>query len=509
MEPKKRPNILLITTDQQRFDTIRSLGNPLIRTPHIDHLVRNGIAFTSAYSDCPVCIPARWTLMNGLRAASYQHAYYQDREPLAVDPARSLPGLLSGAGYQTHAVGKMHFWPERARYGFDSVRLPRDYYRYMEKHPHLGRPMMHGIGQNEMYPAMATVAEPQTLTAWTVDESIDFLETRDPTCPFFLWTSFSKPHPPLDPPEPYYSMYRDKQVPEPAVGDWTEGLNDKAGHIWDDRGHPEDFLPRDVRDDALRAYYGLITQIDYNLGRLFARLNEMGIWEETMILLTSDHGEMFGDHHGYGKAMFFEGSAHVPFIVKPPKSIGNKESAPSSEGMPLAAPFGWQPGTRCAIPVGLCDVLPTVMGVAGVSLVRHDVPTDGINVLTLLVPTEMERHALGDPVRYAMGEVSGDHPKHFITDGRWKYIHHLNGGQTLLFDLQTDPKELTNLTEDIRYDGERNRLEAEIKHRLRAVGHTDLDVTGAWVDQAADPVCRKNESFPGLHSTHYEIDVLH
>ena len=122
METDKRPNILLITTDQQRFDTIRSLGNPLIRTPHIDHLVRNGIAFTSAYSDCPVCIPARWTLMNGLRAASYQHAYYQDRDPLAVDPVRSLPGLLSGAGYQTHAVGKMHFWPERARYGFDSIR---------------------------------------------------------------------------------------------------------------------------------------------------------------------------------------------------------------------------------------------------------------------------------------------------------------------------------------------------------------------------------------------------
>lgn len=498
METDKRPNILLITTDQQRFDTIRSLGNPLIRTPHIDHLVRNGIAFTSAYSDCPVCIPARWTLMNGLRAASYQHAYYQDRDPLAVDPVRSLPGLLSGAGYQTHAVGKMHFWPERARYGFDSIRLPRDYYRYMEKHPHLGRPMMHGIGQNEMYPAMATVAEPQTLTAWTVDESIDFLETRDPTCPFFLWTSFSKPHPPLDPPEPYYSMYRNKPVPEPAVGDWTDGLQDKAGHIWDDRGHPEDFLPRDVRDDAMRAYYGLITQIDYNLGRLFARLNEMGLWDETVILLTSDHGEMFGDHHGYGKAMFFEGSAHVPFIIKPPKTrLSSPETA------------DWQPGSRCAIPVGLCDVLPTVMEMAGISLMQHDVPTDGVNVLSLLNPEESERHLQGEPVRYVMGELSGDHPKHFITDGRWKYIHHLNGGLTLLFDLHTDPTELHNLAQQPEATRELHRLEEELKHRLRAVGHADLDVSGTWLDQEADPVCRRNESFPGLHSTHYEIDVLH
>jgi arylsulfatase A-like enzyme len=491
MESGQRPNILLITLDQQRFDTIRSLGNPFIRTPHMDHLVRNGVAFTSAYSDCPVCIPARWTLMNGLRAASYQHAYYQDRDPLAVDPARSLPGLLSGAGYQTHAVGKMHFWPERARYGFDSVRLPRDYYRYMEKHPHLGRPMMHGVGQNEMYPAMATVAEPQTLTAWTVEESIDFLETRDPTCPFFLWTSFSKPHPPLDPPEPYYSMYRGKPVPEPAIGDWTDNLHDKAGHIWDDRGHPDDFLPRDVRDDALRAYYGLITQVDYNLGRLFARMNEMDLWEETLILLTSDHGEMFGDHHGYGKAMCFEGSAHVPFVVKPPKSLGIT------------------PGTRCAVPVGLCDVLPTVMAVAGVSLAHHDVPTDGADVLTLIAEETQVRMAQDEPVRYAMGEISGDHPKHFITDGRWKYIHHLNGGQTLLFDLHADPRELHNLAEDHEAAEVLTRLEGELKHRLRAVGHADLDIGGAWRDQKADPVCRKNECFPGLHSTHYEIDVLH
>ena len=164
----------------------------------------------------------------------------------------------------------------------------------------------------------------------------------------------------------------------------------------------------------MRAYYGLITQIDYNLGRLFARLNEMGLWDETVILLTSDHGEMFGDHHGYGKAMFFEGSAHVPFIIKPAKA---RFSSPETAD--------WQPGSRCAIPVGLCDVLPTVMEMAGISLMQHDVPTDGVNVLSLLNPEESERHLQGEPVRYVMGELSGDHPKHFITDGRWKYIHQI------------------------------------------------------------------------------------
>ena len=220
-------------------------------------------------------------------------------------------------------------------------------------------------------------------------------------------------------------------------------------------------------------------------------MNEMDLWEETLIVLTSDHGEMFGDHHGYGKAMFFEGSAHVPFVVKPPKSLGI------------------QPGIRCAVPVGLCDVLPTVMAAAGVSLAHHDVPTDGADVLHLITEQAQVVTARGEPVRYVMGEVSGEHPKHFITDGRWKYIHHLNGGQTLLFDLHADPRELKNLSDAPEAAEELARLEGELKHRLRAVGHVDLDISGAWRDQEAEAVCRRNECFPGLHSTHYEIDVLH
>ncbi len=490
MQTSQRPHILLITTDQQRFDTIRSLGNPLIRTPHMDYLVRSGVAFTHGYTDCPACIPARWTILNGLRAATYGHPFYRDRDPLAVDPKTSLPGLLSDAGYETRAVGKMHFWPERARYGFDAMRLPRDYYRYMEKHPHLGRPMRHGIGQNEMYPCMATVEESNTLTAWTVDESIDFLETRDPTAPFFLWTSFSKPHPPLDPPEPYYSMYRGKPVPEPVIGDWTDACADKTAGIWDDRGHPDDFLARDVRDDAVRAYYGLITQIDYNLGRLFARLFEMGLWDDTLVMLTSDHGEMFGDHHGYGKSTFFEGSAHVPFVVKPHKGHACWQS-------------GLEPGQRCDAPVMLADILPTVMEAAGISLLEKGVPTDGEDVLRLCTqPVEARR-------KYVIGQMSDGTSRHFITDGRYKLLHHLNGGLTLLFDLAGDPREVRNLAEMPEHAATRARLDGELRRRLHVVGHADLDEKGEWKDQPAVWHCKNPGAFPGIHSTHYDIDVLH
>ena len=103
-----RPNILLITTDQQRFDTIRLLGNNVVYTPHLDLLAREGVIFTSAYSDCPMCIPARWSILVGKRAATLNHAYYQDGVRIPVKNEETLPGILTANGYQTQAIGKMH-----------------------------------------------------------------------------------------------------------------------------------------------------------------------------------------------------------------------------------------------------------------------------------------------------------------------------------------------------------------------------------------------------------------
>ena len=433
------PNILLITTDQQRFDTIHALGNQIIRTPHLDLLAREGIAFTRAYADCPMCIPARWTIMGGQRAATFGHAYYEDRVPLAVDPAKTVPGLLSRAGYQTQAMGKMHFWPLRARYGFDNTRILDDYYRHMAQHPEYGLPMRHGLGQNEFYPTSATVHESRTLTAWTVDQSIDFLETRDPTAPFFLWTSFSKPHPPFDPPAPYDTMYQGKAMPQPVQGDWLQRLHDTTGSSWDNRVHGDDAITGDTRDDALRAYYGLITQIDYNLGRLFARMYELKLWDNTMILFTSDHGEMLGDHCGFGKGSYFEGSAHVPFIIKPIK-----------DSMAPAAKF-------IDTPVTHSDILPTIISqVQDGAAILSGVQTDGINVLGTI-----DRECI-------QGEWA--HTRHFITDGRFKYLYHLNGGVELLFDLESDPREEHDLSQAPGFQLDCARLRQALCDRLQAVG---------------------------------------
>lgn len=179
--------------------------------------------------------------------------------------------------------------------------------------------MDHGVGQNEMEPALSTVDESHSLTRWTVERAVDFLETRDETRPFFLHVGFAKPHPPLDPCRSYWQMYRDAEVPEPRYGDWSkQPAKIPAGFMGPtsslngcDRFSPA--LLRDVR----RAYYACLTQIDYNLGCVFARMRELGLLDNTLIIFSSDHGEMLGDHHMGAKTVFLEGSAHVPLLVRP------------------------------------------------------------------------------------------------------------------------------------------------------------------------------------------------
>jgi len=189
--------------------------------PHFDQLRREGLTFTSAYADCPSCVPSRVSIMTGQFVTSHGMAR-NGQTSTVMGRERTLPAYMRALGYQTAAIGKMHFGPQRLRHGFDEMILPDDYYREMIRRGASLQPMRHGLGQNELYPTMATVPESQTLTNWIAEQCLEYIRVRrDPTVPFFLWCSFSKPHPPLDPPEPYYSMYRGCAIAEPVYGDWV------------------------------------------------------------------------------------------------------------------------------------------------------------------------------------------------------------------------------------------------------------------------------------------------
>lgn len=483
-----RPNIVLITTDQQRFDTVRPWAPDFLRTPHLDHLAREGVTFRRAYAQTPVCVPARASVMTG--RSPFDHGITCNRSTSdAMGREGTLPAVLRSAGYATAAIGKMHFTPQRARHGFDEMILPDDYYRWIAGLGPGIAPMRTGLGQNELYPGVATVPEALTLTAWIAEEAVRYIrDRRDPTVPFFLWVSFSKPHPPLDPPEPYASMYRDAPVPEPIRGGWSE--HDETCPVAFARQrqrHGFDLIPPPVIRAARQAYLGLVTQIDYALGRVFAALQDVGLFDETLLLFTSDHGEFLGDHRSGNKIMFHEPSARLPFLLRPPKSWPAERAGGTSDALVTHA-----------------DILPTLAAAAGAT---PPSTVDGLDLLRLLdgeVPARA--HLIGTATERAQDAT----PIYLaVTDGRWKYIWYPEGGQQQLFDLVSDPEERDD----------RRAAEPAVLEKLRATLVEELTRRGSpWasggdliqVPLRGDTVAeRRRQAWPGYHTERYDADVRH
>ena len=484
--PAARPNIVLITTDQQRWDTCGPLAPSFMRTPHFDNLAREGITFSSAYADCPICVPSRVSIMTGKTVFAHDDPCF-DPSTRFIDNATSLPGCLGDLGYQTIAVGKMHFEPQRARHGFQEMLLPEDYYRQRRASGHDLQPMRHGLGQNELYPGMATVPEALTLTSWISEQCVEFIrERRDPTAPFFMWCSYSKPHPPLDPPEPYYSMYRNCDIPEPVCGDWStpERLPESMKRFW--QSWSGDLLPAEIIREARAAYYGLITQCDYNMGRVLAALQDRGLLDDTLILYTTDHGEYLGDHHGLSKCYFHEPSAHLPFLLRLPKSWE-----------------GRQPGSTCAAPATLADVLPTLVSAAGGTAPEG---CDGRNLLAVARGEEAPR-----PFVVATHNRPPHHSYLGITDGRYKYIWYPEGSAEQFFDLESDPRELHDLAGKPEVGETQVRLRAQMVAWLAEHGPQYLDEGSLPARPLAGDTEteRRNHAWPGYHTEGWTGDVRH
>ena len=411
-----RPNIVLITTDQQRFDAVGGTGPACLETPHIDALRDEGITFTRAYADCPVCVPSRITIMTGRSALSHG-VTGNAATSRVIDRNTSLPSCLRSAGYQTAAIGKMHFGPQRTRHGFEEMILPDDYYRQMRRSGTGELPMRHGLGQNGLEPTRATTSAAQSLTTWTAQQCADYIQhRRDPMLPFFLWCSFSKPHPPLDPPAPYDTMYADAPIPPATIGAWRDDPAQCPTRLQALGHHQNANAIEPHRLHRVRAaYYGLVSHIDHGMGLLFAALNETGLLSNTLIMFTSDHGEMLGDHRLIGKTVLHEPSAHVPMVMRLPETWRDRRC-----------------GTCVHTPVTLTDLLPTLVRAADGAVPQH---VTGNDMLSL------SETPSSDVPRYAHMIAGADANHIGVTDGRWKYLYFPEGPCEQLFDLARDPLE--------------------------------------------------------------------
>lgn len=425
-----RPNILLITTDQHRGDCLGLAGHPVVETPHLDALFQQGAWFPRAYSEVPSTTSARRTVISGQHPERHGMVGYKDGVPFEV--RHTLPGELARAGYHTQFVGNMHLHPHRKLFGFHHKVLhegPRgvpgyvDDYNTWLAHTPWGAVAErdHGLDSNSWVARPFHLPEWCHTTYWTVDRAIHFLDRKDPTQPFFLWISFVKPHAPLDSPEPYFRLYLDLDLPEPPIGDWA--------HIHHVETHGPDVnawravLPRRVVHRAQAAYYGLITHIDHQLSRLFQHLRNLRLWEDTFVLMTSDHGEMLGDHYLYRKSYAYEGSARVPFLIRYARGMEDLK-----------------PGKIVDQVVELTDVMPTLLDAAGVEVPET---VDGRSVLPLLRGEAVHWRA------YVHGEHSScynpENAMQYLTDGKEKYLWFPVTGQEQLFNLVEDPQECRDL----------------------------------------------------------------
>ena len=438
----KRPNIILLMTDQLRGDCLGYAGHPDVKTPYLDTLASRGVVFDRAYSACPSCIAARAALHTGMEQSHHGRVGYEDNIPWNY--THTMAGELAKAGYYTQCIGKMHVHPLRnylgfhhvdlhdgylhsARYGSvpfrESQLVADDYFYWLKKELGADADVTDtGIDCNSFLARPWTHEEKYHPTNWVTDRCLDFLRRRDPRTPFFLMASYLRPHPPFDAPEPYFDLYRDKELRKPFVGSWeTDEYLKRDGRIFDSKTGPSD--PELIRQAQI-GYYACITHLDHQIGRLIMALIEQELYDDTVIIFTADHGEELCDHHMFRKSRPYEGSCHIPLFIAAGKNV-----LPDLKSSQV-----------CHSIVELRDIMPTLLSAAGAPIPDS---VDGSSLLPLTVHPEASIRT------WLHGEHSyGEFSNHWIVTNKDKYIWHSVTGQEQYFDLAEDPHELKDLISD-------------------------------------------------------------
>lgn len=461
MSKDTRPNILWYCTDQQRFDTIRALGNEYINTPVLDSIVKNGVAFTNAYTQCPICTPSRATFLTGKYPATHHvhrngNDYFPSSEVLVTK-------LMADAGYDCGLIGKLHL--SRCD-GRTEIRPENDGYRYYKwsHHPNPDYPEGHhyaqwiqeekGVDPIELYKKLSGSVGPGVpaelhQTTWCSEMAIRFLK-EERNGPWLLSINPFDPHPPFDPPKEYLDRYDPQKLPYPlfkesdiehqklfreidsqtkdainpylAMGSGDDTKNVPRG----DMGAipPKDYDPRLVK----ACYYAMIEQVDHQLGRIIDTLRETGQYENTIIIFTSDHGELLGDHGLiYKGARFYEGLTHVPLLISwPAKGVVGRLSDALVE---------------------LVDLAPTIMEAAGLEVPYY---MQGKSLLPIITgekaPSFHKEYVISEYHGAIGGEQMPDQTHAFMYyDGRYKVVIYQGHDLAEIYDLQEDPGEFDNL----------------------------------------------------------------
>ena len=424
-----RPDILIVMPDQMRGDCMSGVGHPVVHTPQLDALAAQGTLFRRAYSTVPSCIPARFALLTGQEAQTSGVVGYAAR-PIAVP---TLPAVLAQAGYATVLVGRnMHQSPQSGQLGYGQQLIGSTYVADDDYDRELKRALPDSGGivkivatlglNNNRWPAAAwPYAEELHPTAWIVRRSREVIAATPAAQPLFLTTSFYAPHPPLFPPARLFEKFLKGRLPPVAMGAWVDRSQLRPEG---NKSGARILLEGETLRRAQAGYFGLVEQIDEQLAGLVAdfRTRSEKAGRAWVILVTSDHGEMLGDHGYFRKCEPYEGSGNIPFIVAASPQLGFRRGAQSTQ------------------PVGLEDVMPTLIELAGVA---KPASVDGRSLVSALrgavTPVREWLHFEHAPI------YSDEQGFHALTDGRYKFIWRPKNGREQLFDLTADPREERDL----------------------------------------------------------------
>ncbi len=402
-EPDTRPNFLFLLADDQRADTIAAHGNQYIETPHLDRLVFRGFSFRSNYclgsNSGAVCVPSRAMMHSGL-------AYHRIANNL--EGVRTLPEILRGQGYTTFATGKWHNGQPSFLRSFS--RAKKVFFGGMSDHTSVliddlsSGGILHNKRIGERFSSQLFA-----------DSAIDFLKDKHKDKPFYAYVSFTAPHDPRQPPESFRDHYYEERPPLPRNFLPQHPFDNGWLVVRDEKLAPWPRTP-EVISDQLAEYYGLITHLDEQVGRILEALEASGQADNTYIVYAADHGLAMGSHGLLGKQSLYEHSMRAPLIIAGP-------------GIPRG-------GSSEALTY-LLDIFPTILGLAGASVPS---PIDGRDLAPVW-------RAETDSVRQALF-LSFTDSMRAVRHGRWKLIVYPQVNHLQLFNLEEDPSEVFNRADD-------------------------------------------------------------
>ena len=428
---KKAPNILLIMADQLAPQFTGAYGHPVVKTPHMDALAARGMRFDSAYCNSPLCAPSRFSFMAGQHITSI----------CAYDNASEFPSsvptfahYLRQMGYRTSLSGKMHFVGPDQLHGFEE-RVTTDVYPSdFAWTPDWEQP---DERIDKWYHNMESVKEAgvaATTFQLEFDEEVAFFARRklmDYAChsatPFCMVASFIHPHDPYVARPEFFNLYSPDEIDMPANRFAYDEQDDFSKRLMDGMEASTKPATDDEIRNARHAYYANVSYFDSKIGELVRTLDEIGELDNTIIIITADHGDMLGERDLWYKMNFFEHSGRVPMIMAGPGIAQGQIDTPCS----------------------LVDILPTMVDIASSTGTAKPVYGQPIDGRSLWPMAQTGTGDDGDAIGEYCAEMTGD-PVYMIRRGAYKYIH-CDGDAPLLFDIKNDPRELVNLATDPAY----------------------------------------------------------